>query len=408
MEKPTGTVEHLDRQPCEVVRKKRKVIDVGESDDDSDEDGACGNSDESVHEDSGTEDEDCEQLTRQYAVYTPSPKKNKGSVPAPKKQKAAKPLYKAQGHFITYPQTPEELSKDDVMSGLQAILEAKSCSNRLEGIVVAEERHEDGGKHFHCFVKLKAPALYVYPTTFDLEFQGDVIHGNYQSCKSLKGCVDYVSKGGDFITYGDIDVNAWIRAQKSKKAITGEKIIKNGVYSAIAEHPELIHDYAKLCDNYNAYMSDLRAQEFDPEIPEKWHDWQGELINQISKKPPQRGPESRKIIWIVDYEGGKGKTTLGRFLIKNHDAITVNGKQADIFHAYKGQPICIFDLPRQKDTSAMDYIYNTMEKIKDGVYMSGKYDSSMRLGRMPWVLVFSNWDPDQSLLSADRWDVRVV
>ena len=44
-------------------------------------------------------------------------------------------------------------------------------------------------------------------------------------------------------------------------------------------------------------------------------------------------PDPRKIIWYVDEEGGKGKTFMSRFLVSNHQAVVLGGKEKDMFYA---------------------------------------------------------------------------
>lgn len=46
-----------------------------------------------------------------------------------------------------------------------------------------------------------------------------------------------------------------------------------------------------------------------------------------------------------------------------------------------------------------------IEQIKNGIYFSGKYESQMKYDKPPHVVVFSNTMPDQSKLSADRWNI---
>lgn len=76
------------------------------------------------------------------------------------------------------------------------------------------------------------------------------------------------------------------------------------------------------------------------------------------------------------------------------------GKHADVFHAYDGQPICIFDFPRDSEEFVC---YGVIEAIKNGMYFSAKYDSTVKQFDVPHVLVFSNFMPVFSKFSEDRW-----
>ena len=54
-----------------------------------------------------------------------------------------------------------------------------------------------------------------------------------------------------------------------------------------------------------------------PKIPlwDELYDWQKDAINKLNEQ------NDRQILWIVDEEGGKGKTTLCKYLIFNNDAL---------------------------------------------------------------------------------------
>lgn len=127
--------------------------------------------------------------------------------------------------------------------------------------------------------------------------------------------------------------------------------------------------------------------------------WQKELVEELLCPP-----DYRKVVWYIDRKGNNGKTTLARFLVANHKAFyCINGKTADVAHAYNGERIVLFDLPR---TSENGVNYHVIEALKNGMLFSGKYESKTKVFDIPHVVVFSNFAPDKSALSADRWDIR--
>lgn len=79
------------------------------------------------------------------------------------------------------------------------------------------------------------------------------------------------------------------------------------------------------------------------------------------------------------------------------------GKTADIALAYARQDIVIFDFAREQEERVN---YHCIEKFKDGLMWSPKYNSKTKIFRPPRVLVFSNFEPDVTKLSADRWDLH--
>ncbi len=126
-------------------------------------------------------------------------------------------------------------------------------------------------------------------------------------------------------------------------------------------------------------------------------------------------PDDRTIHWFWEPVGNTGKTSLVKSIcVSNPNAIFVNGKAADMKCAIaamikeKHAPtIVLLGLPR----TAEDFtgsLYQGLEEIKDGIFFSGKYESGMVLFDSPHVMVFANWPPDLSKLSADRWSVREI
>lgn len=139
-----------------------------------------------------------------------------------------------------------------------------------------------------------------------------------------------------------------------------------------------------------------------------WKPWQQSIIELIDEEA-----DERKVYWYYETEGNTGKSFLTRYLDWKHDAIIANGKQSDVFNQYKlfleekkRQPkLAIIDIPR----SHKDYIcYSTFEKIKDGLFYSGKYEGG-KLRLIPHhLIIFANFEPDTSKLSEDRWIIENI
>lgn len=136
------------------------------------------------------------------------------------------------------------------------------------------------------------------------------------------------------------------------------------------------------------------------------HEWQKNVLKEINNKP-----NDRKIIVYVDKKGGKGKTQLCKLLCAKHDALCVSGKSGDMKYAivkfkeinHFYPKIILFDVPRCN----VDYIsYEGLEKIKDGLFFCGKYESCQVIMNSPHIYMFMNEDPDTDKCSDDRWDIR--
>jgi len=65
--------------------------------------------------------------------------------------------------------------------------------------------------------------------------------------------------------------------------------------------------------------------------------------------------------------------------------------------------VVVINLSRQAEGA---FSYASVEAIKDGLTFSGKYEGGHRLFPTPHIVIFSNWWPDETKLSADRWDIR--
>lgn len=90
----------------------------------------------------------------------------------------------------------------------------------LEWIVIGEELHKDGTPHLHLALCFKEQKDVYRPDYFD--FIGEK-HGNYQVMKSQKKCVEYVTKGGIYVSHG-IDVQCVLQKKASKSAIVAKSL----------------------------------------------------------------------------------------------------------------------------------------------------------------------------------------
>ena len=132
-----------------------------------------------------------------------------------------------------------------------------------------------------------------------------------------------------------------------------------------------------------------------------WRLWQLKLIEYLEKEPDQR-----KILWFVDEKGNSGKTFITKYLLTEGDTLRYeNGKSADVKYALDGQRIVVFDLSRSQETHVN---YEVIESVKNGVVFSTKYESQMKVFKTPHVLIMANFAPDESKMSADRWDIRYL
>lgn len=123
--------------------------------------------------------------------------------------------------------------------------------------------------------------------------------------------------------------------------------------------------------------------------------YQKRLIDLIEQKP-----DNRKIIWVYDPLGNKGKTVLCKHLCCNNNFLRLtNGKTNDISYVWKGQHI-VFDFSRSQEEVIN---YGVLEDLKNGMITSYKYESCVKHYEVPHVLVMSNFLPNVKKMSLDRW-----
>lgn len=141
---------------------------------------------------------------------------------------------------------------------------------------------------------------------------------------------------------------------------------------------------------------------------DQFYHWQSDLVQLLSGEP-----DDRAIHWIWEPVGRTGKSALSKWLVVKMDAAFCMGKTSDIAHMIttmalkdkKHPRIIIFDIPR---TMLERINYQAIESIKNGMVMSGKYESSMQVFPVPHVIVFANAEPNRGALSEDRWEVKAL
>lgn len=140
-----------------------------------------------------------------------------------------------------------------------------------------------------------------------------------------------------------------------------------------------------------------------PVINQRWQRLLDEYISTVE-------PDPRLINWVVDQVGGAGKTNMCKYLRAKYGGIYITGgKGPDIKYAVSefiksnGNPaIILFDFPRSTEGHIS---YQSIEEIRNGILFSTKYESTDVSFPPCHMFCFSNFYPDESKLSADRWNI---
>lgn len=152
---------------------------------------------------------------------------------------------------------------------------------------------------------------------------------------------------------------------------------------------------------FKQYEDDIKEEknlkEFIDDCPkELTKQWQKDLLEHFKTQ------DRRTITWVVDEEGGKGKTEFTNYLQANGEAslfTSVGGASQHIAHAFDYQDYVIFDFTREK----RDFVnYSIIENFKDGKLFKSKWESKMVNFKSRPVVVFANFEPEEGKLSMNR------
>ena len=256
----------------------------------------------------------------------------------------------------------------------------------------------------------------------------------------------------DILTLPDDEIEVELKARQVRKLAKEEReekrqqIVKTASKLNVSV-PEELQDHSleelhqRLLKNKSIYLERVKIGEeiskylIIDEIPEEslskedkeclelYRNQQVRLdINKVELRPWQKdafqlfeSPTERNIIWIYGPRGNIGKSWFQNYIeayfgyqrvfrsdlrIKHKDTCNILKKRGlttiDIF---------LFNDSRSTKGEEMN-IYRVLEDIKDGAATTSKYDIKVIKFKTPnIVMVFSNKQPNQKSLSADRWEV---
>jgi len=205
---------------------------------------------------------------------------------------------------------------------------------------------------------------------------------------------------------GTPHLQGYIEIPNGKTLKTMKKIIGNRAHL----EPAIKHKEANLIycrKNGNMLRDDFPCikKYCGEDLPKKneLYDWQLIILDILKQKP-----EHRKIYWFYEEKGNAGKSMFGKYLCYHNKNIIMSTctKSADILTMVDEQyDTYIFDFPR---TLGPNYCpYTAFEQLKNGYVTEAKLKKKARKIMMnpPHVIVFSNYGPDWTKLSFDKWKV---
>ncbi|CAN8138854.1 hypothetical protein THIOSC15_1180002 [uncultured Thiomicrorhabdus sp.] len=128
--------------------------------------------------------------------------------------------------------------------------------------------------------------------------------------------------------------------------------------------------------------------------------WQTALRGQL-----EVDADDRKIIFVVDPDGGSGKSWFCKWMVSDMEGVQVlnPGKRDDLAHCIvESNRVFLVNVPR----GSMEFLhYGILEMLKDRMVFSPKYESRMKkMHSNVHVVVFSNEDPDMEKMTDDRYE----
>lgn len=177
------------------------------------------------------------------------------------------------------------------------------------------------------------------------------------------------------------------------------------------------NDNYTYCSKDNNFKSNYDNDTFQEKIKKKlllkynnmiWKEWQKNILT-ILDKPA----DNRKINVFIDENGNSGKSFITKFIYLTMEGVIIcDGKKDNIFNNIKTNldneiepKIVILDIPR----SGQECInYGVIEKIKDGLLYSGKYEGGTCIFDNVHLLIFTNSDLNYEKMSKDRWNINYI
>lgn len=212
---------------------------------------------------------------------------------------------------------------------------------------------------------------------------------------------EYCSKDGNFVEHGHFPDNQGKRTDLAALFAWADEFYEEAGRAPTArevavEHPVCYVKYPRLVETLQLRCPQITLED------QALNDWQADLNLMLSAEP-----DDRKIIFVVDPAGGKGKSYFQRYLLSHYTERTQLlgvGKRDDIAHCIDvTKTVFLFNVPRD----SMQYLqYTVLEQLKDRCVFSPKYQSTMKiLVNKCHVCVFCNEAPDLNKMSSDRYNI---
>lgn len=267
-----------------------------------------------------------------------------------------------------------------------------ALEGRVDYLIFGKEVGLNGTPHLQGFVS--------FPTRIRLT--AVIQHIGQAHCtvaRHVKQAIEYCRKDGEVTEFGvqpTVTQGRRNELEDFKNAVTGGeldmRVLRDQFSEVCAKYPRFVQDF--VADN-----TPKPAVDAHPLRP-----WQQTLYDDL-----RRAPGDREVIFIVDVLGNSGKSWFCHYYSALHEncQVILPGKKADMTYVLDaGIRVLFVDAPRSKQGEFIQYDF--LEDVKNGYVFSPKYESRIKYLGKVHVVVMMNEMPDQSKLSSDRFDIRVV
>nr|QKX94853.1 replication-associated protein [Squash leaf curl Yunnan virus] len=225
---------------------------------------------------------------------------------------------KAKNIFLTFPKCP--LPKEHMLELLQNI----SCPSDKLFIRVSQEKHQDGSLHIHALIQFKGKCQFRNPRHFDVTHPNTntQYHPNFQGAKSSSDVKSYIEKDGDYIDWGEfqIDGRSARGGQQTANDAAAEALNAGSAEAALAIIREklpkdYIFQYHNLKSNLDRiftppieeYISPFSSSSFN-QVPGELEEWACNNVLSDASRP------LRPISIVIEGDSRTGKTMWARSL----------------------------------------------------------------------------------------------
>jgi len=313
-----------------------------------------------------------------------------------------------RNHFITIPQSSQDM--------IQLKTALQISSKNIIYNLIAQEDHQNGGKHFHINVAFKEPVPIktIHKRIIDVagHIGGSI---NYQNVKNVEATINYIKKDGKYLEEGT-------------KPKTGRPNLKVSLQEKINEDLSLVYNdetktdeekINEIKDKQPAYYTQHKDKiknviqetkikdrfEYIIRSPENTtlNGWQQQLWELINQQP-----KTRRIIWIHG-KPNSGKSFMFNYIQDNFTKELYSAGQSasadNVIYGYDGEGVIAWDLPKNFNFSneeLVNSLTSVIEKFSDfGQILTSKKYTGKKQRVLGHTLVFSNREPLEQLQHRD-------